>query len=139
VNLVKNLLIILVLTGTLFLSGCGDTPNKAAITGIIDHPHRMSLPDGTLIIVRIDDTTRAGAEGKKIAEAVMKSEGDALPMPFAVVYDPGKINPNHDYSVTIRVEDPGGAFLYTNVKKVNVITKGNAIQGIDVVVELAGG
>lgn len=137
--LAKKILALLVLCGVVFLSGCSDTPTKTAITGLIDHPHQMSLADGTVVIVRIEDTTRAGAPGKKIAEEIIKTPGETIPMPFAVVYDPRKINENHKYSVTVKIEDSAGVVLYSNQVNVPVITQGNPTHDIDVVVTLPGG
>lgn len=136
--LVKKIFIFLVLISAVFLVGCGDSPNKTAITGLIDHSHQMTLPDGTLVIVRLEDTTKAGSPGKKVAEEVITSKDDMIPMPFAVVYDPGKINENHTYSINVKVEDSEGNILYTNESNVPVITKGNPTHDIDVIVVLAG-
>jgi putative lipoprotein len=134
----KKYTLLLLLTFTLLLAGCDKTPSKAAITGTIDHAHWMALPDGTMVIVRIEDTTRAGAPGKKVAESVIKSQDDTIPMPFAVVYDPGKINDNHKYSLTVKIEDSSGKILYVNQSDVPVLTEGNPTHGIDVVVVLPG-
>ncbi len=135
--LVKKILVILLLFSTFFLTGCGSTSNKTALTGLIDHPHQMTLADGTIVVVRIEDTTKTGAPGKKIAEEVIKSQGDIIPMPFAVVYDPGKINENHTYSISVKIKDSDGNTVYTNESNVPVITKGNPTRDIDVLVVLA--
>jgi putative lipoprotein len=135
--LVKKVLTFIVLISTVYLTGCGSTSNKTAITGLIDHPHQMTLADGTIVIVRIEDTTRAGAPGKKVAEEIIKSQGDIVPMPFAVAYDPGNINENHTYSISVKIQDSEGKILYTNESSVPVITKGNPTRDIDVMVILA--
>lgn len=137
--LVKRLLGLCFLIGVLFLSGCGDTLTKTALTGLIDHPHQMTLGDGMTVIVRIEDTTRSGAPGKKIAEEIIKAQGDTIPMPFAIVYDPRKINTEHKYSISVKIQDAEGNVIYVNQANIPVITQGNPTHDIDVVVVLAGG
>ena len=85
------------------------------------------------------DTTKSGSPGKKIAEEVIKSEGDEIPMPFVVIYDPGRINEEHSYSITVKIQDDLGNLLYTNNDSIPVITQGNPTQHIDVPVVLADG
>ncbi|NJD59519.1 MAG: hypothetical protein FIA98_08985 [Anaerolineae bacterium] len=131
--------LILLLIVSILLSGCDKTAHKSAVTGIIDHSHRMTLPAGAIISVLLVDTTKSGSPGKKIAEEVIKGEGEEIPMPFVVVYDPGRINEEHTYSITIKIEDETGKLLYTNNDKVPVITQGNPTQHIDVSVVLADG
>src|SRR5512136_2921055 len=92
---------ILMLISVILLTGCGSQPSKTALTGLIDHPHQMTLGEGMTVIVRIEDTTKSGAPGKKVAEEVIKGQGDTIPMPFAIVYDPGRINETHKYSLTV--------------------------------------
>jgi putative lipoprotein len=133
---VRKLFILIILLATVALAGCGRSTNKAAITGVITHTHRMTIPIGYVVTIQIEDTTKADATGKKIAEQVIKSQGEAIPMPFEVVYDPGKINPNHTYSVHVKIEDSAGKMLFTNNISVPVITNGNPTQNIDVVVVL---
>ncbi len=124
----------------MLLTGCGNQPSsKTALTGLIDHPHQMTLGDGMTVIVRIEDTTKAGAPGKKIAEEIIKGQGDIIPMPFAIVYDPGKINETHKYSLTVKIQDSTGVVLYTSQSSVPVITQGNPTRDIDVVIVLPGG
>jgi putative lipoprotein len=135
---IKKYLFIFLCMAAVSLAGCDKVSNKSAITGTIDHSHWMTLPDGTMVIVRIEDTTRDGAPGKKVAESVIKSQGEVIPMPFAVVYDPGKINDNHKYSLTVKIEDSTGKILYTNQSDVPVLTQGNPTHDIDVIVVLAG-
>ena len=136
---VRKILILIILSTTVALAGCGSSKNKAAVTGVIAHSHRMNLPAGYVVIVEIDDTTKADAPGKKIAEQVIKSQGEELPIPFEIVYDRGKINTNHTYSVSVKIEDSAGKILYTNNTSVPVITNGNPTQNIDVIVVLVNG
>jgi putative lipoprotein len=134
--LLKKVFILIILTSTLALAACGKSNNKAAITGVIAHTHRMTLPVGYVVTIRIEDTTKADTPGKKIAEEVHKSQGEILPIPFAVVYDPSKINPDHTYSLHVEIGDDTGTLLYINETSIPVITHGNPTQNIKVIVVL---
>jgi putative lipoprotein len=135
----RKIFILLILSATVALAGCGSSTNKAAVTGVITHTHRMTLPVGYVVTVQIEDITKADAPGKKIAEQVIKSQGEQLPMPFEIVYDPGKIDANHTYSIRVKIEDSTGKMLYTNNSSVAVITNGNPTQNVDVIVVLVNG
>ncbi len=121
------------------LAGCSQSSGNAALTGIIDHSHRMNLPVGTIVIVQIRDTTRAGSEGVKVAEQVIDSQGDELPMPFTVIYNSHSINQKHTYSVSAKIEDSDGKLLYISGGDTPVLTKGNPTHDIDIEVVLFGG
>jgi putative lipoprotein len=136
---IKKILLLLLIIISLLLTGCDTASHKSAVTGIIDHSHRMFLPAGTVVSVLLMDTTKSGSPGKKIAEEVIKSEGDEIPMPFVVIYDPGRINEEHSYSITVKIQDDLGNLLYTNNDSIPVITQGNPTQHIDVPVVLADG
>jgi putative lipoprotein len=135
----RKIFILVLLIATVALTGCGSSPNRAAITGIVAHTHTMILPEGTVVTVQIIDTTKADSPGKKVAEQIIKSHGDELPLPFAVVYDPGKINPDHTYTMRVKVEDSSGQLLYTNTSDVPVITHGNLTRNIEVIVVIPNG
>ena len=133
---IKKYFILIIISATIALTGCGRSINKAAITGVITHSHQMALPIGYVVIIQIVDTTKA-TPGKMIAEQVIESHGEVLPMPFEIIYDPGKINQEHTYSVLVKIEDSTGIMLYTNNTNVPVITNGNPTQKVDVIVVLA--
>ncbi len=130
---------LILLTLSIALAGCGNSSNKAAITGVITHSHRMSIPSGYKITVQIEDTTKVDTPGKKIAETVIESQGVELPMPFEVIYDPGKINPSHTYSLQVKIEDSSGTKVYSNNTIVPVITNGNPTHKIEVILVLSDG
>ena len=134
--LARKFFILIIISATIALAGCGRSTNKAAVTGVITHSHQMALPIGFSVTVQIVDTTKA-TPGKMIAEQVIESHGEVLPMPFEISYDQGKINQDHTYSVLVKIEDSTGITLYTNSTNVPVITKGNPTQKVDIIVVLA--
>jgi putative lipoprotein len=132
----RKIIFFTVLSTSIALTACGGSTKKAALTGVIAHTHRMALPADYVVTIRIEDITNANAPGKKIAEEVHKSQGEVLPIPFAIVYDPGKINPDHSYSIQVDIADGTGTVLYTNTSNVPVLTHGNPTRDIKVTVVL---
>jgi putative lipoprotein len=135
----RKTLIFILLSTAIFLTGCNSAPNQAAITGVIAHNHSMEIPVGYTLTVEIEDTTKADSPAKSIAQKVVESQGDVLPMPFEVVYDPKKIKPDHSYSVKVMIADSAGEVVYSSSAVVPVITRGNPTQHIEVDVYLVGG
>ena len=132
----RKIFLLMILIVTVSLAACGGSTNQAALTGVIAHTHRMTIPPDYTIIIRIEDTTKADSPGKKIAEEVIKGQGVELPIPFAIIYDPGKIDPDHNYNVHVDINDNNGALLYANDVSVPVITFGNPTRNIKVTVVL---
>jgi uncharacterized lipoprotein YbaY len=136
--IIKKILLMFLLSLTIFLTGCGK-PRNAAVTGLIDHPHSMTLPVGTVMTVQLVETKKGGTPGKEIAEEVFKNQDIQIPMQFIVVYDRGNINENRSYSITVKIKDSAGKLLYSDEKDIPVITQGNPTQDIDVFVVLVDG
>ena len=100
---------------------------------------RIALPPDAVVIVRIEDVSKADAPAEIIGEQVIKTEGAQVPIPFAVIYNPDKIEENHSYNLRARIEDGAGKLLFINDTSVPVITRGNPTQNIEVIVVPVGG
>ncbi|GEM_PF-1411848 len=135
---VKRLATIFMLISMTLLSACGEA-KQFAVTGVIDHPHSMIFPEGTVMTIELVDITKEGSPGKTIAQNVVKDQQLIIPMPFVVTYDPGKINEEHHYSIRVTIEDGEGKWTYGNEQEVPVITQGNPRVHIDVMVDLVKG
>jgi uncharacterized lipoprotein YbaY len=131
----KRFMTIFLLILMTLLSACGGT-RQAAVTGLIDHPHSMTFPVGTVMSIQLVDTTKEGSPGKKIAEQVVKDGEIDIPMPFVVTYDQGKINQEHHYDIVVSIDNSDGKLWYTSVEPVPVITQGNPRAEVDVLVDL---
>ncbi len=133
----KHSILILLLV-LVILTGCGKAP-VTVVNGIVDHPHRIDLPLGSVVTVQIVEMTKDGSPGKPVAEQVITDQEIVIPTPFVVIYDRAKINQNHMYIMQVKIADSTGQLLYASEAEVPVITKGNPTQDIDVPVVLPGG
>jgi uncharacterized lipoprotein YbaY len=107
----------------------------AAVTGQVTYLVRSALPDDAMIQVQLQDTSLADAPAKVMGEFVLATQGRQVPLPFEVTYNPADIIPNHTYSLSVRITDGDGNLLFVNTQAYNVLTQGNPIFGVEVVVD----
>jgi uncharacterized lipoprotein YbaY len=73
------------------------------VTGTVTYLERMALPPNAQIEVRLEDVSRADAAAKLVAEQKMTLGDRQVPVPFALKFDPAKIDPRHSYSVRVKI------------------------------------
>ena len=136
--LIKIITILMVLLGVSTLASCGGS-SKAAVTGTVTYLQRIALPSDAVVTVRIEDVSKADAPPELIGEQVIKTRGVQVPIPFAVPYGPDKIEGNLSYSLRVRIEDGTSKLLFINDTSIPVITRGNPIPDIEIVLVPAVG
>jgi heat shock protein HslJ len=107
----------------------------AAVTGQITYLVRSALPEDAIMQVQLQDTSLADAQATVMGEYVLATQGRQVPLPFEVTYNPADIIPNHTYSLSVRITDGDGNLLFINTQAYNVLTQGNPIFGVEVVVD----
>jgi putative lipoprotein len=75
-----------------------------AIAGSVDYLARGTLPPDAVLIVRIQDTSRAGAPALQLAEQRIELAGRASPIPFQVIVDRDLIGPRARVTAAGRIE-----------------------------------
>jgi putative lipoprotein len=85
--------------------------------------------------VQLQDTSLADAPATVMGEFVLAMSGRQVPLPFEVTYNAADIIPNHTYSLSVRITDGQGNLLFVNTQAYNVLTNGNPIFGIEVMVD----
>jgi len=129
----KNEAICLVVLGALAAcsSGTSDNPvttdmdasgNTAQVTGTLMYRERIALPPGAVALVQLVDTSQADMFSYAIAYQGIENPGSP-PIPFALDYDPSKIDERKQYGVraTIRYDD---RLLFTSDTHYPVLTRG---------------
>lgn len=117
------------------LGGCAsyqasDAPrNEAAhvfgtITGTVSYRERIALLPGSVIRVMLEDVSLSDVPATVIAEAVLRPERQ-VPIPFALSYDPARINPAHRYAVRAQITDADGRLRWATMKPYEVLTQKN--------------
>lgn len=76
---------------------------KVTLEGSAAYRERIALPPTARLVVEIRDVSLADAPAPLIASTEVKAEGRQVPLPFAIEYDAGRINPRHRYAVSARI------------------------------------
>jgi heat shock protein HslJ/uncharacterized lipoprotein YbaY len=104
------------------------------VSGTVSLRERIALVPGSVLIVTLEDTSRADVASTLLGETRITIEGNPVPISFVIEVDPGRIEPKHRYTVRARVLDPQGALRWTSTQAYPVITGGHP-SSVDVQVE----
>jgi len=107
---------------------------KARVSGTITYRERMALTPDAVVIVQIQDVSRADSPADVIGEQVIHDPSQ-VPIPFEVAHDPRDIDKRHTYALYARIEDGQGGLLFTTTQHYPIITHGNPTENIEVVLE----
>jgi putative lipoprotein len=113
---------------TALLAACaqGQPSPKApvnAVTGTVDLRERMALPADAVLVVELQDTSRADAPAPVLAQQSVRLEGLQPPYSFNLPVEPSRINPTGRYTVSARITR-GNQLLFTNDTAHSVLTQG---------------
>ena len=97
-------------------------PASAQVTGTLSYRERMLLKPGSVVEVRLLDTSRADAPATEIAYQRIDNPGPP-PISFVLDYDPASIRENMQYSVRAEIK-VGDTLIYTTDTHYPVLTRG---------------
>jgi putative lipoprotein len=106
----------------------------AVVSGTITYRERVALRAGAVVVVQLQDVSRADAPGLVIGEQRIDSPGQ-VPIRFEVRYDPARIDPERTYVISARIFQ-GDRLLFNNDTAYRVITRGNPTQ-VEMILQLA--
>jgi heat shock protein HslJ len=107
----------------------------AAVTGQVTYLQRIALPPEAVVKVQLQDVSLADAPATVIGQQIIPTDGQQVPFPFEVTFDPSVIQEKNSYSLNVRVEDEAGDLLFINTRAYPVITQDNPTFGIEVLVD----
>jgi putative lipoprotein len=96
----------------------------ATLTGTVGYRERIAMPQNAVLIVQLQDVSRAGAAAQVIAEEKITMGGRQVPIPFELTYNPRHIHAKHTYSVSARIT-VDGHLRFVNTTAYHVLTQGN--------------
>ncbi|MFO7678972.1 MAG: META domain-containing protein [Chloroflexota bacterium] len=102
----------------------------AEVTGEATYLERIALPDDAVLTVQIQDISLADASATIIGEQSYVTDGQQVPLPFAVPYNTGDIVESNSYGLSVRMTAADGTLLFINDTIIPVITRGNPTSGI---------
>jgi putative lipoprotein len=126
------------------LFACGgesDAVNAAAgsamatLNGQVVLQPRGALQLDASVRVRLEDVSRADAPAMIIAETTFPAKGHSSPIPFALEYDPTRIDERYRYAVRAEIRDARKRLLWVTTTHHGALTQGAPSDGIQVTVE----
>jgi putative lipoprotein len=108
------------------LAGCAGNSNLPKpgqfVTGHVTYRERVALPTDAEVRVVLLDVSRQDAAATPVADTTIRPGGRQVPLPFALRYDPRRIDPRHDYAIRATITS-GGQLAFTTTAVVKVITR----------------
>ena len=83
------------------------------LKGSATYRERMALPDGAVLVLTLEDVSRADARSEVIARVEVEHPGNP-PIAFDIPYDPSRIHPNRSYTLRARIEVDGKLLFTTD-------------------------
>ncbi len=105
---------------------------SATLTGTVTYLPRIALPPDAAVVVRLLDVSRADAPAQTLAEETLATDGDQVPFPFTLRYDPAQVQPRHRYAVRAEIRDSMGDLLWTTDTTHPVLTNGAPSDNVEV-------
>lgn len=122
--------------GTLLIQNARPGSEMASVTGTVSYLQRIALPPGAIVEAKLVDVSRADAPAIVLSEQTIVTQGEQVPIPFTLPYDPADIDPRYRYAVQARITIDG-ELAWISTTSYPVITQGNSTK-VEVIVEPVG-
>lgn len=109
------------------------------VRGNVSYRERIALPDDAVVRVQLIDVTAVDAPTIILGEQVIVTGGAQVPFAFAVPYDAAGIDDARRYGVVAQITDREGRLLFVTDRPTPVITGGNPVSGLDLMLVRVGG
>jgi uncharacterized lipoprotein YbaY len=118
-----------------YFGGFYKRQTSAKISGTVTYRQRIALPSNAAIQVVLTDITQLDVKAEIVAEQTIRTDGQQVPIPFELAYNPAIIKSNHTYSVRAKITSDNKT-IFESTKRHLVITRGNPTK-IEVLVNPA--
>jgi uncharacterized lipoprotein YbaY len=102
------------------------TPTRplSQVTGTVTYLPRMALPPNAVVEVILAEVSRADAPATILASQTLATEGQQVPIPFQLSYDPEQIESQLTYVVQARIL-VDGQLRFISTRRFPVLTQGH--------------
>jgi putative lipoprotein len=107
---------------------------ESAVTGTVTYLVRSALPPTAVIEVVLQDVSKMDVPAVTISSQRIEANGQQVPFPYILKYDPAQIDEKNTYAVCATIKD-GDQLLFTSTTAYPVITRGNPTSGVEIIVE----
>lgn len=107
------------------------------ITGSVSYRSRNALPPDAILVVRVQDTARAGAPAITLAERRIELAGQQVPIPFSLLVDRDLLRKKARITVAARIQR-GSKLLFINDTSYPALANGQPRQ-VDMILKQVSG
>lgn len=132
----ETFMFIVLVTSALVLSACASAAAPAAtkqVTGTVTYLQRSALPSTAVIEVTMSDVAIQDVAAPVLSTQRIEADGNQVPFPYELPYDPAQIVRKHTYAVRATIKD-GDKLLFISTQQYPVITRGNPTSNVEIVV-----
>ncbi|GLZ87092.1 hypothetical protein Pres01_31430 [Metapseudomonas resinovorans] len=124
----------LILAGSL-LAACAGQPTEQTshLEGEVFYRQRIALPPAATLSVSLQDVSLADAPAVELARQQGPIQGQ-VPLAFRLDYDPAKVQTNHRYAVSARIE-LDGRLMFISTEQHSVKLDGSDPQPLRIKVD----
>jgi uncharacterized lipoprotein YbaY len=105
---------------------------SGVLTGTAAYMQRIALPPDAVLVVELHSI--AEAPSAAIATQTIETQGQQVPIPFELKYDPAGINPRSIYYLRTRITQ-GGEPIWVNARNDLVLTRGYPATDVEVLLQ----
>jgi putative lipoprotein len=131
----RSLLAVILAVAVLAAPGAAQAQGTASVSGTLTTLSRAALPANAIVTIQIAQL--GGAANPIVAEQRFSTGGRQVPFSFVLAYDPARINANNTYTLQANIS-VDGQIRYTTTSPYRVITQGNPVSGINMVLSTVG-
>lgn len=140
-NILQRRTSLAIVMAAALLGACAQSqpsPNApvTAVMGTVDLREPMPLPSNAVLVVELQDTSRADAAAPVISQQSVRLEGLKPPFSYKLPVEPNRLNPAAQYTVTSRITQ-GNQLIFTNDTVHPVLTRGAGPKADMVLVRVA--
>ena len=108
------------------------------VEGTVTWRERIALPPDAVLVVQLQDTSRADAPAQVIEQQAIRLQNLQPPHNYRLSVDPKKLNPSARYTVTARVTSNGGNTLHFINDRANPVLTQGAGNKVDMMLVRTG-
>lgn len=114
-------------------TGAAETGDAmATLSGTVTYRERMALPINASINVRLLDVSRMDVPARVLGEDNRAAQGQSVPIPYSIDYDPKLIRDGMSYAVRAEIRSAGGKLMWTTDTVHPVLTRDAPSDGVEI-------
>ena len=104
------------------------------LTGTVTYLPRVALPENAVVQVQLQDVSMQDVAATVLAEHIIETNGQQVPIPFSLSYDETRLEPNRIYALSVRIT-VDDKLLWINTTQLRVLSDGYSSDKVEVRVE----